>query len=333
MQAARLRCFSLGSNSTIRMYFRATGGRQCRRTASAVWNGSLKDGKGSISTQSSVLSETPYSFVTRFENGKGTNPEELIAAAHAGLFLDGALGATRHDEPHAPADPHDRHSHSRKARSGLDDFENPSRCFRTNTRNIGRGVRVGRSEREGKLPRFPRPQGRDNDDREPRASCLILPAIVGLAIVLVVLWDAFETVVLPRRVARRFRLARLFYVSTWAPWRAIARLIQRPKQRETFLSYYGPLSLLFLFALWAALMILGFGFLYYSASDLGVSAHAFSHLPLPEWDDFFHTRPRRRHAPHLDRPLAHRDRERARLRIPCSRAQLFACDLPGVFTA
>ena len=56
------------------------------RTASAVWNGALRDGKGAISTQSGVLSETPYSFVTRFENAKGTNPEELIAAAHAGCF-------------------------------------------------------------------------------------------------------------------------------------------------------------------------------------------------------------------------------------------------------
>ncbi len=56
------------------------------RTASAVWNGALRDGKGAISTQSGVLSESPYSFVTRFENAKGTNPEELIAAAHAGCF-------------------------------------------------------------------------------------------------------------------------------------------------------------------------------------------------------------------------------------------------------
>jgi osmotically inducible protein OsmC len=56
------------------------------RTASAVWNGSLKEGKGTISTQSGILSDAPYSFVTRFENGKGTNPEELIAAAHAGCF-------------------------------------------------------------------------------------------------------------------------------------------------------------------------------------------------------------------------------------------------------
>src|SRR5229473_3475263 len=56
------------------------------RKASAVWNGSLKEGKGTISTDSGVLSKTQYSFSTRFENGAGTNPEELIAAAHAGCF-------------------------------------------------------------------------------------------------------------------------------------------------------------------------------------------------------------------------------------------------------
>ncbi len=56
------------------------------RSASAVWHGSLKEGKGTISTQSGVLKESQYSFGTRFENGIGTNPEELIAAAHAGCF-------------------------------------------------------------------------------------------------------------------------------------------------------------------------------------------------------------------------------------------------------
>jgi lipoyl-dependent peroxiredoxin len=56
------------------------------RTATAIWTGSLKDGKGAISTESGVLSKTPYSFKTRFESEKGTNPEELIAAAHAGCF-------------------------------------------------------------------------------------------------------------------------------------------------------------------------------------------------------------------------------------------------------
>jgi osmotically inducible protein OsmC len=66
-----------------------------KRKASAVWKGGLKDGKGSISTDSGVLSGTQYSFSTRFEDGIGTNPEELIGAAHAGCFsmaLSGQLG-------------------------------------------------------------------------------------------------------------------------------------------------------------------------------------------------------------------------------------------------
>ena len=66
-----------------------------KRKASAVWKGGLKDGKGTISTDSGVLSDTQYSFSTRFEQGVGTNPEELIAAAHAGCFsmaLSGQLG-------------------------------------------------------------------------------------------------------------------------------------------------------------------------------------------------------------------------------------------------
>jgi osmotically inducible protein OsmC len=66
-----------------------------KRNASAHWEGGLKDGKGTVSTESGVLAGTQYSFGTRFENGKGTNPEELIAAAHAGCFsmaLSGQLG-------------------------------------------------------------------------------------------------------------------------------------------------------------------------------------------------------------------------------------------------
>jgi len=66
-----------------------------KRKASAVWKGGIKDGRGSLTTNSGVLSDTPYSFADRFENGAGTNPEELIAAAHAGCFsmaLSGQLG-------------------------------------------------------------------------------------------------------------------------------------------------------------------------------------------------------------------------------------------------
>jgi lipoyl-dependent peroxiredoxin len=57
-----------------------------KRTASAEWHGDLKSGKGTVSTASGVLSQSAYSFHTRFEDGKGTNPEELLAAAHAGCF-------------------------------------------------------------------------------------------------------------------------------------------------------------------------------------------------------------------------------------------------------
>ncbi|MGE3151331.1 MAG: OsmC family protein [Nitrospiraceae bacterium] len=66
-----------------------------KRQASAIWQGDLKTGKGTVSSESGVLSKTQYSFGTRFENGPGTNPEELIAAAHAGCFtmaLSGQLG-------------------------------------------------------------------------------------------------------------------------------------------------------------------------------------------------------------------------------------------------
>src|SRR5919199_3031083 len=66
-----------------------------KRRGSARWQGGLRDGRGTVSTESGVLAETQYSFSTRFEDGKGTNPEELIAAAHAGCFsmaLSGQLG-------------------------------------------------------------------------------------------------------------------------------------------------------------------------------------------------------------------------------------------------
>lgn len=66
-----------------------------KRKGSAIWSGGLKDGRGTVSTQTGVLDNTPYSFGSRFEEGTGTNPEELVAAAHAGCFsmaLSGVLG-------------------------------------------------------------------------------------------------------------------------------------------------------------------------------------------------------------------------------------------------
>jgi len=94
---------------------------------------------------------------------------------------------------------------------------------------------------------------------------LILTIVAGLLVIANVLWEAFETVVLPRRVARRWRVVVLFYRATWLPWRAIARSFKRTKAREAFLSYYGPLSLLLLFVFWAGALIVGFACLYYSA--------------------------------------------------------------------
>jgi hypothetical protein len=98
---------------------------------------------------------------------------------------------------------------------------------------------------------------------------VIFPLILGIFIIVTVLWDAFETIILPRRVARWFRLTRMFYLSTWIPWRGLARRIKNPKTRESFIGYFGPLSLLCLFVVWAAALICGFGCLYYNAAAHG----------------------------------------------------------------
>lgn len=92
---------------------------------------------------------------------------------------------------------------------------------------------------------------------------MIWAVVIGALIILTVLWEAFETIVLPRRVTRRFRLTVFFYRFTWAPWKFIARHIRKRSRRETFLSFYGPLSLLYLFIVWAVVLIIGFGLLYY----------------------------------------------------------------------
>jgi hypothetical protein len=89
----------------------------------------------------------------------------------------------------------------------------------------------------------------------------------GAAIFLIVLWDAFESIILPRRVTRRFRLARLFYKSTWRIWKLVMRLVSSRKRREALLGFYGPLSLLVLVAVWAVGLVLGFGLMQYGAGS------------------------------------------------------------------
>ena len=99
-------------------------------------------------------------------------------------------------------------------------------------------------------------------------------AIAGFVLLSVVLWDAFEAIVLPRRVTRRFRLTRLFYRMTWIPWRAIGLTFRSGKTRESFFSFYGPLSLLALLVVWAIGLIAGFAMLVLAA---GPPAHPYPH--------------------------------------------------------
>lgn len=93
---------------------------------------------------------------------------------------------------------------------------------------------------------------------------MIVSAALGLLLILATLWEAFESIILPRRVTRRFRFTRVYYRTTWSPWRGAARRIRSPRRREGFLSVYGPLSILVLFGLWAFLLIFGFGLLLYA---------------------------------------------------------------------
>ncbi len=94
----------------------------------------------------------------------------------------------------------------------------------------------------------------------------ILASIMGIGLILTVLWDAFETVVSPRRVTRRIRLARFFYRTLWRLWTSVARLVPKGNRQETILSHFGPLSLPLLLGFWAAVLILGFAFLYWGPS-------------------------------------------------------------------
>src|SRR5271165_5114602 len=95
----------------------------------------------------------------------------------------------------------------------------------------------------------------------------LLFAITGLFILFITLWEAFETIILPRRVTRPISLVRIFYRVTWTLWAAVNRLFRNTKLREAHLSYYGPLSLLGLFASWALLLILAFAMLHWAAGS------------------------------------------------------------------
>jgi hypothetical protein len=123
--------------------------------------------------------------------------------------------------------------------------------------------------------------------------------ILGLLLLIIILWDAFEVVILPRRVARRVRLSRLYYRSSWFSWSRAVRLIKPARRRERYLSFYGPLSLVFLIVVWATGMITAFGMMLWWAApasssftqNLYMSGTSFITLGLG--DVVPHTRPAR----------------------------------------
>lgn len=118
-----------------------------------------------------------------------------------------------------------------------------------------------------------------------------IPAIVsGVVIICVVLLDAFETVVLPRRVTRQFRLTAWFYRRTWIPWQRIAANIRTPSRQQSFLGYFGPLSLIMLLAFWAAGLIFGFALLQYGIGgheQLGTERITFPRILYHSGETFF----------------------------------------------
>jgi len=92
----------------------------------------------------------------------------------------------------------------------------------------------------------------------------IFTLVAGIVCLFAVLFDAFQTIILPRRATGRFRLTHIFYAATWKPWVFFARRLRDPRRRESAFSYYGPLSLIFLLVVWAGAMVFGFALIYYS---------------------------------------------------------------------
>src|SRR5262249_17943993 len=89
----------------------------------------------------------------------------------------------------------------------------------------------------------------------------------GILILITVVWDAFEVIILPRRVTRRFRLSRFFYRNSWHVWKSLSRLIPVKKARESAFGVFGPLSLLILVAIWAVGLVYAFALMQYGAGS------------------------------------------------------------------
>src|SRR2546421_388222 len=100
-----------------------------------------------------------------------------------------------------------------------------------------------------------------------------LVGIVGCLVILIILWDVFETIILPRRISRKVRLTRFYYKNSWRLVAGIARRLRPGKWRERFLGFFGPLSLLMLFIVWGIGLILGFAMIHwFVGSSIKVAA-------------------------------------------------------------
>jgi len=91
--------------------------------------------------------------------------------------------------------------------------------------------------------------------------------VAGVAVFLIVVWDAFEAIILPRRVTRKFRLTRVFYKATWNTWKAFVNLVPSGKPREALLGFFGPISLLLLIGVWAVGLVFGFGLMQFGTGS------------------------------------------------------------------
>src|SRR3974377_1911365 len=91
--------------------------------------------------------------------------------------------------------------------------------------------------------------------------------VAGVGIFLIVLWDAFEAIILPRRGTRKFRLTRFYYLFTWGKGKIYAKLCASKKAKEGFLGFFGPMSLFFLIGVWAIGLVLSFGMMQYGAGS------------------------------------------------------------------
>jgi hypothetical protein len=112
----------------------------------------------------------------------------------------------------------------------------------------------------------PCPDGNQSrSDKEETVTILV--ALLGMVLIIGVLWEGFETIILPRRITRRFRLTRFFYRSTWRPWAALVGSRIPSRRQETWLSYFGPLSLLLLLSVWAGGLITGFALLQWATGS------------------------------------------------------------------